>query len=175
MLKRIFTFFIVFVPGFLFFSCARSSVPATSALSASASGNGSAMPGPACIVYKTRADYSQNVPVILSEDKSSIMSFPDIRDLYYKGQFACPDPLSGGYLLDNRGIGPGVAFLTFTYEEYSRFGKTPPAVDLFGRILDKDPLLEMYQCGKKTQYSRPVEALNEIITKGGLKDCQRLK
>jgi len=41
--------------------------------------------------------------------------------------------------------------------------------------MDNDPLLEMYQCGKRNQYADPVKSLNEIIARGGLKDCKRLK
>lgn len=167
MVKRIFFQFIFLLPCFIFISCSRTSAPAQTSVAAN--------PGPACYVYKTKADYSKYVPVILSADKSHIMSFPDIRDIYYQGRFACPDTLSEGYLLDNRGIGPDVAFLSYTYEAYSRLDKTPSSDDLMKNILDNDPLLEMYQCGKRNQYTEPVKSLNEIIARGGLKDCKRLK
>ncbi|MBN2683025.1 MAG: hypothetical protein JXR58_10995, partial [Bacteroidales bacterium] len=36
---------------------------------------------PPIIIYKTKKDYYNNVPVILSDDKTKIVSFPDIRDL----------------------------------------------------------------------------------------------
>src|ERR1044071_4992028 len=74
-------------------------------------------PGPPAIVYKTKADYSNYVPVILSEDKSKIVSYPDPKDV----QSAAPVKLKNGYLLDNRGINKNVAFLRWTYEEYKKF------------------------------------------------------
>jgi hypothetical protein len=147
-------------------ACSKQVTPVKSA---------AAIPGPACIVYKTRADYNRLVPVILSADKSKIISFPDIRDIYFNGHYACPTDLANGYLLDNRGIGPGVAFLKLTYDEYSRLAATPKAGELFKMILDKDPLTEMYECGIRSQYEDPVEAMNRLIRSGELPDHKRLK
>ena len=108
--------------GLVVSSCAhRISQPKTTA----------AIPGPHCIVYKTRADYSKLVPVILSADKSKIVSYPDVKDINNNGNFPYPSPLKKGYLLDNRGIGPDVAFIRLTYEEFARLKATPPAADLY--------------------------------------------
>ena len=112
---------------------------------------------------------------MLSDDKKKITSYPDIRDIYFRGAIAYPDPLEKDFLLDNRGIGPNVAFLKFTYTEYQQLEKTPTIDVLLSRILDNDPLTEMYQCGTRAQYSDPVKALNQIITGGKLKDCKKLK
>jgi len=175
MLKRIFTFFIVFTSGFLFFGCGRSSVPSKSSATSEPAVKGQSLPGPPCIIYKTKADYYHLVPVILSKDRSHITSFPGIRDIYYKGHLAYPDSLVGGFLLDNRGIGPDVAFLSYTYEAYGKLETSPGSTELWKNILDKDPLLEMYQCGNKNQYDRPKDTMNEIIAKDWLKECIRLK
>jgi hypothetical protein len=174
MYKRVFFGFILVLPCFLLYSCSRTSASVRTS-STTITGAGPDIPGPACFVYKTRADYSRQVPLILSPDKSKILSFPDIHDLYYQGKFSYPDTLKDGYLLDNRGIGPDVAFLIYTYEEYSRLGKTPTAEELMQNLLEIDPLLELYQCGKKNQYADPVHSLNEMISLGRLKDCNRLK
>src|ERR1035437_9891940 len=72
--------------------------------------------GPPTMVYKTKADYSKNVPVTLSDDKSVIISYPAPIDLKPGGSFATPTLLQDGYLLDNRGINAKVAFLKMTYE-----------------------------------------------------------
>jgi len=135
----------------------------------------SSVSSPPCIIYKTRSDYSKNVPLILSEDKSKITSYPDIRDVYSHGVLAYPDQLADGFLLDNRGIGPNVAFLKYTYTDYQKMTRTPSTEELWNQILDKDPLLEMYQCGTRSQYPDPVKALNQIISGGKLKDCKKLK
>ncbi|PIE88453.1 MAG: hypothetical protein CSA04_01840, partial [Bacteroidetes bacterium] len=45
---------------------------------------------PPLIVYKTRADYTKNVPVLLSCDKTHIVSFPHPKDLKQGGKFRYP-------------------------------------------------------------------------------------
>jgi hypothetical protein len=131
--------------------------------------------GPKTIVYKTKKDYYMNVPVILSDDKSKIVSYPGIKDIYYKGEFAYPSKLENGYLLDNRGINENVAFLEFTYEDYSKLDKTPDAEKLFDRILDPDPITEMYNCGSKFKFKNIVEELNSVILKDELSTFQKVK
>ncbi|MHC1707086.1 MAG: hypothetical protein AB9842_06130 [Bacteroidales bacterium] len=121
--------------------------------------------GPPVYIYKTRADYSKYVPVILSSDKKSIVSFPGIHDLTYKGELAYPTKLNGGYLLDNRGINKDAAFLSITYEEYSLMAKTPTPVELMTKILDTDPFTELYYCGTRFDYKELESELNQLIEK----------
>ncbi|MCF8235547.1 MAG: hypothetical protein K9G67_11700 [Bacteroidales bacterium] len=130
---------------------------------------------PDVIIYKTKKDYSKNVPIILSENKDEILVYPAPGDLYYKGDLAYPTPLENGYLMDNRGINENVAFLDYTYEEYSKMKKTPRREDLWAHIIDKNPLEEMYKCGNKTDYDNIRMELNHKIEAGELKNCQQLK
>ena len=130
---------------------------------------------PPCIIYKTKEDYKVNVPVSLSEDKTRITSYPDVLDIKKQAGSVYPQELSGGFLLDNRGIGPDVAFLTITYDAYAKQTKTPSAEDLFQQLLDKDPLLEMYQCGNRYQYDDIIREMNQIINSGKLSDCKKIK
>ena len=69
--------------------------------------------GPHVLIYKTKGDYFNNVPVILSADKTKLISYPDIKDVYTNGKLALPELIAGGYLLDNRGINKDVAFIFF--------------------------------------------------------------
>ncbi len=119
--------------------------------------------GPKVIIYKTKADYYHNVPVTLSEDKSEIVSYPGIKDIFYKGELAYPTKLNDNFLLDNRGIDKNVAFLKYTYEQYSKLDKTPTIDELFANILDNDPITEMYYCGSKFDYKDLVNQLNVAI------------
>ena len=112
---------------------------------------------------------------MFSADKNKIISYPDKKDIYFKGNLAYPTPLTGGFLLDNRGIGPDVAFLNITYEAYRDLGKTPSMDELMQLILDKDPIAEMYQCGYRSHYADPEKELNELISSGNLKNCKKLK
>jgi len=161
--------------GFLFFSCSRSVAPSGSSSGQGTVAGRTGIPGPPCIVYKTKSDFNQYVPVILSEDKTDISSYPDIRDVFYNGRLALPTGLAEGYLLDNRGIGPDVAFLNISYDAYSKLPKTPGVDELMKSILEKDPLLEMYQCGLRSQYADPVDAMNNLIKSGKIMECKRLR
>jgi hypothetical protein len=166
MKNRFFLSVLMLVTGCVPVSCSRKHAQAAA---------GAEIPGPRCIVYKTRADYSRRVPVILSADKATLLSYPDIRDVKTDGRYPYPTPLESGYLLDNRGIGPGVAFLEMTYEEYALQPETPSPGDLVRMILDKDPLVEMYDCGARTMFEDPVAEMNRVIRAGELAGKKRLK
>ena len=163
-LSRLLIFFTL--PGVLLLSCTRHAAQIKKPVT---------ITGPRCLVYKTKNDYRQYVPVILSADKTKIVSYPGIGDIYYKAELAYPTLLENGYLLDNRGIGPDVAFLSLTYEGYSKLKAAPGAAELMDMILDNDPLLELYDCGDRSQYPDPVEMLNKLIRSGGLAHQDRLK
>ena len=164
---------ILFLPLFFLSSCAKKITPEGTA---KPSGDQQpAIPSPPCIIYKTKADYNKNVPVMLSADKSKIISYPDIKDIYYSGSLAYPTRLADGFLLDNRGIGPNVAFLNITYEAYRNLSKTPTVDELMKLILDKDPITVMFQCGYRSRYTDIEKELNEMISSGNLKNCKRLK
>lgn len=130
--------------------------------------------GPTTFIYKTKADYNNYVPVILSKDKTSITSYPHPKDVYYKGKLALPTQLEEGYLLDNRGISENVAFLNITYTDYSKLEKTPTSDELFELILESNPLSELYNCGNRFQYKDEVAELNSIISKKQLKECKKI-
>lgn len=162
--------------GIFLVSCSKKSQPVTAATTEiKEQTGGSSMALPPCIIYKTRADYTSYVPVSLSGDKTRITSYPDASDIRKQGTAVYPQPLCGGFFLDNRGIGPDVAFLSITYDVYQAQTKTPSADDLFQQLLDKDPLLEMYQCGNRYQYNDIVRELNQIIDSGKLSDCKKIK
>lgn len=140
-----------------------------------ATGTANTNSGPPTVVYKTKADYSQYVPVTLSADKNQIVAYPAITDIYYKGKLAIPVQLTKGYWLDNRGIGPNSAFLEITYEEYRELKEVPRLDDLYKRIKDRDPFTEIYNLGDRNRFKNEVEEINQIINKGGLKKFTRLK
>ena len=130
--------------------------------------------GPPVIVYKTKKDYYNNVPVTLSEDKSRITSFPAQSDIRINGQYPYPTRLNDGYLLDNRGINKNTAFLRFTYEDYYIMDNIPTADRLMNYIIDDDPFMEIYECGKKSNYDNLTEMLNRKIETGELGGCEDL-
>ncbi len=131
--------------------------------------------GPPTIIYKTKGDYHQNVPIILSPDKSSVASFPGPGDLFFNDGLALPIQLDDGWLLDVRGINENVAFLDITYADYSKLTSAPGVEQLMEMILDADPLIAMYHCGNRHQYNDLVNQLNSLIAKNGLENCRKLK
>ena len=131
--------------------------------------------GPPVIIYKTKVDYTKNVPVVLNEEKTAVVSYPDKRDVKKGGEFSYPGELNDGYLLDNRGIDKNAAFISLTYEEYYNLDKTPDSEQLFGMIIDKDPFTEIYHCGSRFDFKDLVPELNEIISSGDLSKFTKLK
>ena len=140
------------------------------------SGSPASVASPKVFIYKMKKDYSQNVPVSLSADKKTIVSYPHPRDVYTNGKLAVPTKLDGGYWLDNRGITENVAFLSYTYEEYAALSEVPSVSELYKKIIDKNPLTELWDCGRRSQFQDPVSDLNEAIANGELsKRFQRVK
>ena len=128
--------------------------------------------GPQTIIYKTTRDYKTFVPVILSKDKSEIVSYPHPKDLFYNGKFAYPTQLNEGFLLDNKGINTNVAFLNTTYEKYAKLDSVPSLNDLYEMILDKSPLIELYNCGNKYAFNNLLTDLNSLIESNVLNECK---
>lgn len=140
------------------------------------SGSPAAVASPKVFIYKMKKDYSQNVPVLLSPDKKAIVSYPHPRDLYTNGKLAVPTKLNDGYWLDNRGINENVAFLSYTYEEYAALSEVPSVSELYKKIMDKNPVMELWDCGRRHQFQDIVSDLNEAIANGELaKRFQRVK
>ncbi|MDB5049450.1 MAG: hypothetical protein JWO30_2521 [Fibrobacteres bacterium] len=132
--------------------------------------------GPKALVYKTAGDYDRLVPVGLSDDKSGIVSYPHPTDVRIGDQYPTPTKLAEGYLLDNRGIGKNVAFLKLAYEDYGKLESTPSLKELYGLIIDKSPLVELWDCGYKDSSGDLKGKLNKIIEDGKLADaCTALK
>jgi hypothetical protein len=173
MFKLFNSFCILFFTVLMLIACSRT--VNSSGTSTVVNSGQSSVPSPPCIVYKTKSDYSKNVPVILSDDRNRIVSYPDVKDVFFKGNLAYPTVLNDGFLLDNRGISPNVAFLSVTYEQYSKMTKTPSVDELFQLIIEKDPLKEMYQCGNRSKYGDIENELNKMISSGKIDSCTKLK
>ena len=125
------------------------------------------------IVYKTVADYDNNVPVLLNEARDRIVSYPAPADLYHNGELALPVRLNKGYLLDRRGINASTAYTSYTYEEYSKLEAPPSLEDLTDHIIEKDPFEAMYHCGNKSNYKDLVKELKQKIS-NGMPGCKAL-
>lgn len=127
---------------------------------------------PPTFIYKTRKDYSQNVPVGFRE--KHITSYPAPTDLNIGGKLATPTALQDDYWLDNRGISLETAFLSYTYQEYAALPSVPD--DLYQRLLDTDPFTEMWNCGMRHTFENPAKEINQLIKDKKLDTrCTRIK
>lgn len=131
---------------------------------------------PHVLVYKTKKNFDKFVPIILSEDKSEIISYPHPADLKRGDIFLIPLKLKEGYLLDNKGISPNVVFLRWTYDEYSKFESAPDLKILMDNVIEKNPLLELCDCGNRSVFNNEIKQLNYLIKKRVLHfKCKILK
>lgn len=115
------------------------------------------------IIYKTTADFSQNVPVTMNSSRTEIVSYPAPTDLYYNGKLAQPTLLKNNYLLDNRGITENVVFLKYTYKQYAQLKEAPSLTEMMQNIVEKYPLMEYINCGKRTSQGNEITYYNAII------------
>ncbi|WP_224999598.1 hypothetical protein [Cesiribacter sp. SM1] len=128
-------------------------------------------PGPPAIVYKTRADYTDKVAVTLNEDKTAVVAYPHPSDINRAAGLPLPARLEQGYLLDNQGINAQVAFTSYTMQEYAALPQAPTPAELWAKIIDKDPLVYMCNCGNRRQYNSVETAMNQFIGQG-LSTCK---
>ena len=125
-----------------------------------------AMAMPRIVIYKTSADFSNNVPVAMDDSKTQIVSFPDPIDVKANKR---PTLLNTGYMLDNFGIGKNVVYTDYTYEQYAALESVPDMETLLQHIVEKNPLVEYYVSGAeypRTGDARTVEAINNVIANG---------
>lgn len=133
--------------------------------------------GPPVIVYKTRADYNDKVPVLLSADFKTIVGYPDPMDLKDgEGGLMLPVGLRDGYLLDNKGIQVNTAFLSISYQDYAALTVIPSLDSLNSLIIDRTPFTEIWNCGSRAYLPQnSKDALNKMIKNGQFsKKCKRL-
>lgn len=88
-------------------------------------------------IYKFKTiDYSNNVPVELSDDKNKITSAPgNITRM--------PIKLTDNYYL-NGSMGVNTGYLSLTIEEHNAFEIKPGVDSLYNLLIEKDPYIEYY-------------------------------
>lgn len=127
------------------------------------------------IIYKTRFNYYNFVPVTMNKEKTEIMSYPAKEDLLLDSMFTLPIPLESGFMLDKRGINAQSAFLNMPYLEYYQMKEIPRVDSLFNMIKDADPFEEIYDCGAATDYSDVVKELKQKIKEKDFSKFKKIK
>jgi len=122
---------------------------------------------PPIVIYKMKRDYSRNVPVLLSDDKSEIVSYPHPMDLIgMTSKEVMPIRLHDGYYLDRRGINKNVAFLNISYNSYRKLRKPLGNKEIEKLIVDRNPLTQILICSNLTYSENNIEKINSMIDKG---------
>ncbi len=127
------------------------------------------------IIYKTKFNYYNFVPVTMNKEKTEIMSYPAKEDLVLDSMFTLPIPLEGAFMLDKRGINSQSAFLNLPYLEYYLMKEIPRVDSLMTMIKDSDPFEEIYDCGSATDYSDLVKELNQKIIEKDFSKFKKIK
>ena len=122
-------------------------------------GAGTANALPKAVIYKTVADYSDNIPLVMDAAKKNIVSYPDPLDVMNSR----PYMLENGYWLDNRGINENVVFTDYTYMEYAQLQQVPDVEELKKHIIDYYPLLEMYVSVSPRVSANDTQKYNEMV------------
>jgi len=86
-----------------------------------------------------------------------------------------PTLLHEGYLLDNRGLGKNVAFVKINYEDYSKLQTVQTLKELNNLIIDKNPLIELYDCGIRPGSIDEINQINQINQINKLIDSKKLR
>ncbi len=125
------------------------------------------------IIYKTKKDYSQNVPIQMNKEKTKITGFPAPSDLKINGELQTPIPLNNNYLYDRRGISINTVFIKMTYKEYSKLKKIPSTNVLMNMIIEKNPMVELFYCPDLKQ-GVDVKTMNALI-KNNFPECKKIE
>lgn len=115
------------------------------------------------VIYKTVRDYSRYIPVTMNKEKTEIVSYPGITDVYFQGRLSVPDSLISGYWLDKRGINENSVFTDITYDEYVSLSYQPDKSYFEKRIMDKNPFVEIYLVKKPPEDFVDIDYFNMII------------
>lgn len=118
------------------------------------------------VIYKTRGDYRELVPIQLSADGSTVVSYPSRYDLGEPGAFSTPLLLDAGYLVDRRGVGPHTAFLKLTYDEYYALPNDPSITELLGWVIDREPFTFLAVCDRSYFTTKSKEEFERYIAEG---------
>jgi hypothetical protein len=131
---------------------------------------------PHILVYKAKKQYRSLVPVQLSGDGKTVVSYPDPVDVKTGSGYPLPVLLHKGYWLDKFGVGLNTAFIKMTYEQYSKLKTVPTPDELFNMIVDKAPVTELCDCGSRQDRKYTVKYLNGLIDGRRLrKECKVIR
>lgn len=87
---------------------------------------------PKGLLYKTSGDYNNNVPVQLSADGKTLISFPAPGDI---PDDPLPVVLADGWLLSRIGVTDNTRFTRWTYAEYHELPQVPTPKEIIDGVI----------------------------------------
>lgn len=97
---------------------------------------------PCAVVYKMNGDYADCVPVTVSPDGNTIVSYPAPSDLTSE---STPLPVADGYLLDRRGVNVNTRFLRLTYNQYRALPQAPSLDQIKADIIPDARVIDLHR------------------------------
>ncbi len=97
---------------------------------------------PQAVVYKMNGDYADCVPVTVSADGSTIVSYPAPTDLTSE---STPLRVADGYLLDRRGVNANTRFLRLTYDQYRALPQAPSLEQIKADIIPDARVVDLHR------------------------------
>lgn len=123
------------------------------------------------IIYRTRGNYNQLVPIRLANEKTVIARIPIIEEIKAMKEEIEPIVLNNGFLLDRANININSAFIDMTYEDYADLKEVPELSKFFKLIIDDEPFVDFYEC----ENNFTIEEINLLIDEHKLAEkCNQL-
>lgn len=176
-MKKLILYLILSAPIVAMSSCKTSqhadhNTPAATTLTVtidkplSVTGWNSAKSFPKAVIYKTNGDFADKVPVTLSADRKTIISYPAPSDLINRQ----PVKLAEGFYLDNKGISSNTAFTHYTYSQYAALSKAPSLSQLRHAIIPGAMVTEIVELPYPVGQATPQQC--DSLISAGLPQCK---
>lgn len=124
---------------------------------------------PHAVVYKTNGNFNDNVPIQVSADGKTLISFPAPTDL---NSSSLPLVLTEGWLLDRRGVSVDTRFTSYKYSNYESLSSAPSVTDLLHSIIPNARIVEMIELPITTNEAvNDTTKVNQLI-KNGFVNCK---
>lgn len=134
----------------------------------------SSNPNRSIIVYKTKSNYYDKVPIKLSNDKTNIISYPDPSDLEIGKELKFPIELKDSFYLDRIGISMNTVFTNYSYDDYINLISIPSLNDFMKNIIDFEPFIEIYDFNYLYGDTNLIEKLNFCIINRDFRKAKRI-
>ena len=126
---------------------------------------------PRAVVYRVSGECADLVPVAVSADGTSLLSYPAPTDLSDSQK---PVQLKDGWWLDRRGIGPQTRFTTYTYAQYMAMKQAPSPAEILAHLDSQARITRMVELPLEATRAAADPKLTLPFIADGFKGCVEL-